>query len=71
MRRRGAILAAAVAALALSGCGTAKEKTAPCRRPAVLSSYLAADQCEAMRPVNDSSAEAAIRALQAGQDGDE
>ncbi|RWA67994.1 hypothetical protein [Mesorhizobium sp.] len=70
MKRRSAILVATVAALALSGCGTPKEKTAPCRRPAVLSSYVAPEECGPMRLVNDSSAEAAIRALQAGQDSD-
>ncbi|RWB19947.1 MAG: hypothetical protein EOQ40_17615 [Mesorhizobium sp.] len=71
MRRRRAILIAGAAAMvAVSGCGTPKDKTAPCRRPAVLSSYAAAEQCGAMRPVNDTRAEEAIKALQAGQDSD-
>ncbi|RWA81725.1 hypothetical protein [Mesorhizobium sp.] len=70
MRRRSAILLATVATLALWGCGTPKEKTAPCKRPAVLSSYAAAGGCEAMKQVNDMRAKAAIRALQAGQDSD-
>jgi hypothetical protein len=32
---------ALLAALALAGCGTPREKTAPCKRPANLSSYAA------------------------------
>ena len=47
--------------LAASGCGTAKEKTAPCKRPANLLSYASepgsrspatARDCGPMRPVN-------------------
>ena len=39
----------------LIGCGTVKEKTAPCRRPAMLSSYAQEPphNCGPMRPVND------------------
>ncbi|AZO28363.1 hypothetical protein [Mesorhizobium sp. M1B.F.Ca.ET.045.04.1.1] len=69
--RRPAVLAAwAAAAVAVSGCGTPKDKTAPCKRPAMLSSYAAADECGPMKQVNDMRAKAAIRALQAGQDSD-
>lgn len=44
-------------AAAISGCGTPKEKTAPCKRPANLLSYAsdvptAASGCGPMRPVN-------------------
>ncbi|URK89569.1 hypothetical protein LP421_34340 (plasmid) [Rhizobium sp. RCAM05350] len=40
---------------ALTGCGTVKEKTAPCKRPAELSSYVEDPRqaCGAMRAVND------------------
>lgn len=38
----------------LAGCGTPKEKTAPCKRPANLSSYAPAGriECGPMTPVN-------------------
>ena len=41
-------------AIALAGCGTPKEKTAPCKRPANLSSYAsdARTDCEPMAAVN-------------------
>ncbi|KQS71782.1 hypothetical protein ASG39_20145 [Rhizobium sp. Leaf371] len=42
----------------LTGCGTVKEKTAPCKRPAELTSY-AVDRrqsCGPMRSVNDPAA---------------
>ncbi|WP_132537612.1 hypothetical protein [Rhizobium sp. PP-F2F-G48] len=42
----------------LTGCGTVKEKTAPCKRPAELTSY-ADDRrqaCGPMRSVNDPAA---------------
>ncbi|MER8967257.1 hypothetical protein NKI25_16280 [Mesorhizobium sp. M0808] len=53
----------------LSGCGTVKEKTAPCKRPANLTSY-APDprlECGPMMHVNGdaSTAFAAIEAMQA------
>lgn len=38
LRRRSGILIVAFALLA-GGCGTPREKTAPCKRPANLSSY--------------------------------
>jgi uncharacterized protein YceK len=44
-----------LAAVLLSGCGTVKEKTAPCKRPAELTSY-AQDprhECGPMRGVNN------------------
>ncbi|RCW80136.1 hypothetical protein [Phyllobacterium bourgognense] len=53
-----------VTAALLTGCGTVKEKTAPCKRPAELTSY-AEDRrqnCGPMRSVNDPAiAFAAIR----------
>lgn len=43
-------------AAAVAGCGTPKEKTAPCRRPANLLSYTSepsvAPGCGPLRPVN-------------------
>ncbi|WEX12341.1 hypothetical protein [Chelativorans sp. AA-79] len=46
------VLAFAVAILA-SGCGTPKEKTAPCKRPANLSSYAdMGHDCGPMRSIN-------------------
>jgi uncharacterized protein YceK len=49
---------AALTTATLAGCGTVKEKTAPCKRPANLSSY--ADDprmdCGPMHAVNDPSA---------------
>lgn len=48
----------------LSGCGTPREKTAPCKRPTNLSSYASAnDDCGPMRSVNDDRA-GALRAIQ-------
>nr|WP_246787297.1 hypothetical protein [Rhizobium leguminosarum] len=48
-------------AAGLAGCGTAaKEKTAPCKRPANLTSYAPAprQECGTMMSVNDDAAEA-------------
>lgn len=58
-----------VAAAGLAGCGTVKEKTAPCKRPANLTSY-APDprlECGPMMHVNGdaSAAFAAIGAIEA------
>jgi uncharacterized protein YceK len=53
----------AVAVLA-SGCGTPREKTAPCKRPADLSSYAeTGEECGPMRSINTDSA-AALAAIQ-------
>ncbi|WP_341487121.1 hypothetical protein [Pararhizobium sp. A13] len=51
-------LSAILAMAALSGCGTVKEKTAPCKRPAELSSYAQDPRqtCGAMRAINDPAA---------------
>jgi hypothetical protein len=47
-----------------SGCGTPREKTAPCKRPANLSSYAeTGDECGPMRSINTDSA-AALAAIQ-------
>ena len=51
-------------ALLVSGCGTPREKTAPCKRSANLSSYASTgDGCGPMRSVNTDSA-AALAAIQ-------
>jgi uncharacterized protein YceK len=58
MNRQLAVASMVFAVAALSGCGTVKEKTAPCKRPAELTSY--ADDprqaCGQMRAVNDPAA---------------
>ncbi|MGE3874057.1 MAG: hypothetical protein AB7F74_13970 [Parvibaculaceae bacterium] len=57
------VLAFAAAFLA-SGCGTPREKTAPCKRPANLSSYASMeDGCGPMRSINTDRA-AALAAIQ-------
>lgn len=45
-------------AVLLTSCGTVKEKTAPCKRPAELSSYAPDPRqgCGSMRRVNDPAA---------------
>ena len=66
MRRRRCISNALMFALAIlaSGCGTPREKTAPCKRPANLSSYASiGDECGPMMAVNTDSA-AALAAIQ-------
>jgi uncharacterized protein YceK len=66
MRRRQCISNALVFALAVlaSGCGTPREKTAPCKRPANLSSYASTgDECGPMMSVNANRA-AALAAIQ-------
>jgi hypothetical protein len=52
--------------LLLAGCGTPKEKTAPCKRPANLTSYApdVRTDCGPMRSVNADSA-AALAAIDA------
>jgi len=54
-----------------SGCGTPREKTAPCKRPANLSSYAATEsECGPMMSVNTNRA-AALAAVQDLAVGDE
>ncbi len=62
-RCAAAAIALALAVLA-SGCGTPREKTAPCKRPANLSSYAATEsECGPMRTINADRA-AALAAIQ-------
>jgi len=51
----GLIVVAGTVTLLLAGCGTVKEKTAPCKRPAALASFTEDPRrgCGSMRPVND------------------
>lgn len=66
MRGRQCISIALVFALAVlaSGCGTPREKTAPCKRPANLSSYAStADECGPTMSVNTDRA-AALAAIE-------
>ncbi|NGO55334.1 hypothetical protein [Allomesorhizobium camelthorni] len=73
MRGRQWISNALVFALAVlaSGCGTPREKTAPCKRPANLSSYASTgDECGPMMFVNADRA-AALAAIQDLATGDE
>lgn len=66
MRGRQSIAISLVFALAAlaSGCGTPREKTAPCKRPANLSSYASTgDDCGPMTSVNADRA-AALAAIQ-------
>lgn len=64
------VLAFPLAVLA-SGCGTPREKTAPCKRPANLSSYASvAGECGPMMSVNADRA-AALVAIQNLAAGDE
>lgn len=51
------ILAALLLAAAMSGCGSVKEKTAPCKRPGTLTSFIGDDDvCGPMHAVNDPAA---------------
>ncbi|MBB6355698.1 hypothetical protein ACFFTN_13355 [Aminobacter aganoensis] len=55
----------------VSGCGTPREKTAPCKRPANLTSYAGmGEDCGLMRSINPDKAAAlaAIQELAAGDD---
>ena len=73
MRGQLCISTALMFALAVlsSGCGTPREKTAPCKRPANLSSYASAgDECGPMFSVNADRA-AALAAIQDLATGDE
>jgi len=62
---RSGFAAVLMLTLAVGGCGTPKEKTAPCKRPANLSSYApdATADCGPMRLVNNDRA-AALRAIE-------
>jgi hypothetical protein len=63
-------LALSLAVLA-SGCGTPREKTAPCKRPANLTSYASVEaECGPMKPLNANRA-AALAAIQELASGDE
>lgn len=73
--RRAILLAVLGFAAAVSGCGTVKEKTAPCKRPANLLAYGAdpvsgnpVSDCGPMRPVNGvpNAADEAFQVLKAG-----
>ena len=66
MRGRQWITAVLVCVLAVlvSGCGTPREKSAPCKRPANLSSYASmGDECGPMMSVNADRA-AALAAIE-------
>jgi hypothetical protein len=66
MRRRRCAPTIILLTLALlaSGCGTPREKTAPCKRPANLSSYASTgDECGPMISVN-ADRSAALAAIQ-------
>ena len=54
MIRKPLVIAAACAVF-LTGCGSAREKTAPCKRPASLLTYVPdpRNDCGAMHRVND------------------
>ena len=60
------VLTLFVVVAALSGCGTVKEKTAPCKRPANLTSYVPDPrlECGPMMHVNGD-ASAAFEAIEA------
>lgn len=73
MRNRQCIATALALFLAVlaSGCGTPKEKTAPCKRPANLTSYAAAaNECGPMMSIH-SDRPAALAAIQDLAYGDE
>ncbi|MCC2095680.1 MAG: hypothetical protein KDJ29_02240 [Hyphomicrobiales bacterium] len=62
---------ALVVAVLASGCGTPREKTAPCKRPANLTSYASTgDECGPMKSMNADRA-AALAAIQGLTSGDE
>lgn len=71
MGRRARSTALLIVALSAGGCGTPKEKTAPCKRPANLSSYASASvECGPMRSINADRA-AALAAIQELASGNE
>jgi len=55
MIKTGTFAALTLMTVTLVGCGTVKEKTAPCKRPANLTSYTEdpREPCGAARPLND------------------
>jgi hypothetical protein len=60
-----------ILAILASGCGTPREKTAPCKRPANLMSYAGAgDGCGPMKSINADRA-AALAAIQTLSTGNE
>ena len=60
-----AILLTLILAAIASGCGTPREKTAPCKRPANLSRFVSlGEECGPMRSINADRA-AALAAIQA------
>lgn len=70
-RRCTATAIALVLAVLASGCGTPREKTAPCKRPANLTSYASTgDECGPMMSINADRA-AALAAIQVLASGDE
>jgi hypothetical protein len=61
---RSRCVALLILALTAGGCGTPKEKTAPCKRPANLSSYASIEgKCGPIRALNADRA-AALAAIQ-------
>ena len=69
--RCAATALALILAVLASGCGTPREKTAPCKRPANLSSYATTgDECGPLTTINADRA-AALAAIQNLASGDE
>jgi hypothetical protein len=67
MQRMSGFILAVALSCTMSACGTVKEKTAPCKRPANLTSFAEGPrhECGPMRAVNDpASAFAAIGVLE-------
>lgn len=63
-RRCSATAIALALAVLASGCGTPREKTAPCKRPANLTSFASTgDECGPMKSINSDRA-AALAAIQ-------
>lgn len=63
-RQCSATVLVLIVATLVSGCGTPREKTAPCKRPANLTSYTSTeDDCGPMRSINPDRA-AALAVIQ-------